>query len=323
MSAMLEHPFAPFVRILGKGQKGSRGLTQAEAYQAMGMLLDGEVEDTQLGAFLMLLRFKEESPEELAGFTQAVRERVAAPAIAVDIDWPSYAGKRRQLPWFMLAAKALANNGVRILMHGGGQHTAGRMYAEDLLAKLAIQSCASWSEVAQSLEQDSIAFAPLGTWMPALQRMIDLRNTLGLRSPVHSLGRLLNPLAARCGLQSIFHPGYQAVHQQANVLLGDHALVIKGDGGEIEVRPDTTDQVLGATAGQAWQEEWPAQIGRQVKAQTLQVERLIAVWQGTEQDLYAEQAILATMALALRGLGRERAEAFSAAEEMWEKRHGA
>ena len=142
-------------------------------------------------------------------------------------------------------------------------------------------------------------------------------------SPVHSLARLLNPLAARCGLQSIFHPGYQAVHQQANVLLGDHALVIKGDGGEIEVRPDTTDQVLGATAGQAWQEEWPAQIGRQVKAQTLQVERLIAVWQGTEQDLYAEQAILATMALALRGLGRERAEAFSAAEEMWEKRHGA
>lgn len=321
MSESIEHPFAHFVRILGKGQKGSRGLTQEEAYQAMGMLLDGNVEDTQLGAFLMLLRFKEETPEELAGFTQAVRERVNAPSIAVDIDWPAYAGKRRQLPWFMLAAKALANNGVRILMHGGGRHTAGRMYAEDVLDALDIHSCESWDEVATNLDQGHIAFIPLGVWMPRLQRMIDLRNTLGLRSPVHSLARLLNPLAARCGLQSIFHPGYQAVHQQASVILGDHALVMKGDGGEIEVRPDTTDQLLAATDGQAWSEEWPAQIGRQVKAQTLDAERLLAVWQGTEQDVYGEQAILATMALALRGLGREREAAFKEAEHMWEKRH--
>lgn len=86
MSESMEHPFASFVRILGKGQKGSRGLTQEEAYTAMGMMLDGKVEDTQLGAFLMLLRFKEETPEELAGFTLAVRERVTAPAIAVDLD---------------------------------------------------------------------------------------------------------------------------------------------------------------------------------------------------------------------------------------------
>ncbi len=321
MSEAIEHPFAPFVRILGKGQKGSRGLKQDEAYQAMGMLLDGQVEDTQLGAFLMLLRFKEETPEELAGFTRAVRERVNAPAIAVDIDWPTYAGKRRQLPWFLLAAKALANNGVRILMHGGGQHTAGRMYAEDLLDSLTIVSCASWDEVAQCLDRDNIAFAPLGSWMPRLQRMIDLRSILGLRSPVHSLARLLNPLSARCGLQSVFHPGYQEVHQQANVILNDHALVIKGDGGEIEVRPDTTDQLLGASNGQAWDETWPAQIGRQVKAQTLDAERLLAVWRGSDQDLYGEQAVLATMALALRGLGRERDAAFTEAEQMWVNRH--
>ena len=68
-----EHPFAPFVRILGKGKTSSRSLTLDEARQAMAMILDGEVEDVQLGAFLMLLRVKEESPEELAGFVQASR----------------------------------------------------------------------------------------------------------------------------------------------------------------------------------------------------------------------------------------------------------
>src|SRR5690606_24165098 len=117
-----EHPFAVFVRILGKGKRGARGMTREEAREAMGMLLDGKVEDTQLGAFLMLLRHKEESAEELAGFTEALRQRLDAPRIAVDIDWPSYAGKKRHLPWFLLAIKALAASGVRILIHGGGAH---------------------------------------------------------------------------------------------------------------------------------------------------------------------------------------------------------
>ena len=94
-----EHPFAQFVRILGKGKRGARGLTREEAREAMGMLLDDKVEDTQLGAFLMLLRHKEESAEELAGFTEAIRSRLAAPGIRVDLDWPSYAGKKRHLPW--------------------------------------------------------------------------------------------------------------------------------------------------------------------------------------------------------------------------------
>lgn len=318
--AQQEHPFAHFIRILGKGQKGSRGLTQTEAYTAMGMLLDGEIEDTQLGAFLMLLRFKEETAEELAGFAQAVQERVQAPAIKVDLDWPSYAGKKRQLPWYLLAVKALAQSGVRVFIHGGGQHTDGRLYTEDLLDTLDIPHCQSWNEVSTALDEHNLAYMGLGQWMPRLQRCIDLRNTLGLRSPVHSLARLLNPLQAQCVLQSIFHPNYQPIQQQANVLLGQRSLVIKGDGGEIEVRPEVTDTLMGATEGQAWDEEWPAQIGRQVKAQTLEPQRLLALWQGQDTDLYGEQAIIATIALGLRGLGRERDEAFAQAQEIWQAR---
>ena len=41
-----EHPFAVFVRILGKGKRGARDLTREEAREAMGMLLDGKAEDT-------------------------------------------------------------------------------------------------------------------------------------------------------------------------------------------------------------------------------------------------------------------------------------
>lgn len=316
-----EHPFAEFVRILGKGKRGARGLTREEARAAMTLLLEGKVEDTQLGAFLMLLRHKEESAEELAGFTEALRSHLQAPHIAIDLDWPSYAGKKRHLPWYLLAAKCLAGNGVRILMHGGGAHTAARLYTEQLLDLLSIPLCRDWDAVAQALDSQQLAFFPLQDWAPQLQRMIDLRNTLGLRSPIHSLARVLNPLAARCALQSIFHPGYQAVHREASRLLGDHALVIKGDGGEIEVNPDVISHLYGTTAGEEWDEEWPAlSAQRHVKPASLQPEQLLAVWRGDAEDSYGEMAVVATMALALRGLGHSREQAFILAQQYWDAR---
>ncbi|MCY7260079.1 glycosyl transferase family protein [Pseudomonas protegens] len=316
-----EHPFAQFVRILGKGKRGARNLTREEAREAMGMLLDGKVEDTQLGAFLMLLRHKEESPEELAGFTEALRERLNAPAIALDLDWPTYAGKKRHLPWYLLAAKCLAQNGVRILLHGGGAHTAGRLYTEQLLEPLGIPLCREWPSVSQALDQGNLAFMPLGDWAPQLQRMIDLRNILGLRSPIHSLARILNPLGARCGLQSIFHPGYQAVHRDASGLLGDNVIVIKGDGGEIEINPDTTSHLYGSTGGVSWDEEWPAlSAQRHVKPASLEPEHLLALWRGDVEDSYPQLALLATMALALRGLGMPREQAFERAQQYWDAR---
>lgn len=316
-----EHPFAEFVRILGKGKRGARNLTREEAHNAMGMLLDGKVEDTQLGAFLMLLRHKEESAEELAGFTQALRERLDAPPIQVDIDWPTYAGKKRHLPWYLLAAKCLGQNGVKVLMHGGGAHTAGRLYAEQLLNLLDIPLCRNWQAVGGALADQGLAFMPLVDWAPRLQRMIDLRNTLGLRSPIHSLARILNPLSARCGLQSIFHPGYQSVHREASRLLGDNVIVVKGDGGEIEINPDTISHLYGTTAGQAWDEEWPALSPRRhVKPATLDPQQLVALWRGELQDSYPQLALISTIALALRGLGVAREQAFEQAEQFWERR---
>lgn len=319
----VEHPFAPYVRIVGKGKRGARGLTREEAREAMGMVLDGRVEDVQLGAFLMLLRHKEESAEELAGFCEAVRMRMPVPdELRVDLDWPSYAGKKRHLPWYLLAVKALSREGIRVLMHGGGAHTAGRLYSEALLERLAIPRCESWGAVDRALADGRPAFMPLSAFMPALQRMIDLRAVLGLRSPIHSLARLLNPAGARCGLQSIFHPGYQAVHREASRLLGDRAIVIKGEGGEIEINPDGPCALAGTAEGLGWDEVWPARSAlRRIKPDSLDLAHLLAVWDGSAHDAYGEDAVLSTLALAFRGLGAPREEAFERARVCWERRH--
>src|SRR3954470_7935854 len=104
-----EHPFAQYVRTLGKGPNLSRNLNEDEALEAARMVMREEVEPIQLGAYLALLRVRGESPEELAGLVRAARETLAIPTAApkVDLDWPSYAGKRHRLPWFLLSALLL------------------------------------------------------------------------------------------------------------------------------------------------------------------------------------------------------------------------
>src|SRR5215469_5234955 len=87
-----EHPFAAFVRTLGRGPGRSRALTRDEARDALAMILAGKAEPHQIGAFLMLLRYRGEDPEEVAGLVEAARAAIlerAAEKVAIDLDWPS------------------------------------------------------------------------------------------------------------------------------------------------------------------------------------------------------------------------------------------
>jgi anthranilate phosphoribosyltransferase len=296
----IEHPFAQYVRILGKGKNGSRALTREEAYAAFRMILDDQVLPEQLGAFLMLMRVKEEEPEELAGFVRAVRDTIRVPADAprVDLDWSSYAGKRRQLPWFILATLLLAQNGVRVFMHGASGHTAGRLYTKDVLATLGIVPCTSLAEASARLRDSNFAYLDLEYLSPKLHKIIELRPILGLRSPVHTIARLLNPFGAEHVMQGIFHPGYRPMHQEAAMLLGQpHLAVIKGEGGEIERNPDIPCLVQTVHHGVLADEEWPALFERRhVKDENLDVTRLRALWQGSgpadEMDEYGTAAVV-------------------------------
>jgi anthranilate phosphoribosyltransferase len=212
-----EHPFAPYVRILARGKTKSRPFTGEEAEAAMAMILAGEVRPEQLGAFLMLLRFKEETAEEIAGFVRAARAtfNLPDPLPKVDLDWSSYAGKRRQLPWFLLSALVLVQNGVRVIMHGTEGHTPGRVYLRDTLEALGLPVSTSFAEAAAAIDRVGFAYLPLEVLSPTLREIINLRPVLGLRSPVHTLSRLLNPFSATHVLQGIFHRGFQDTHQVA------------------------------------------------------------------------------------------------------------
>ena len=229
------------------------------------------------------------------------------------------------MPWYLLSCFALADQDISLYMHGASGHTPGRLYTEDVLQQLNIPVAENWQAVRQQLDQTNFAFMPLEFMCPELQRIIDLRSYLGLRSPVHTLSRLLNPLRATHSMQSIFHPSYGDSHQQAAIALGqENAAVFKGEGGEIERRPEASCAVKVVTEGKASEEFWPKMVeGRQALPESLNVQDLIAVWRGEKEVRYALDAIIGTLAIALSLLNKadNQQQAMSLAQSYWQKRN--
>jgi anthranilate phosphoribosyltransferase len=322
-----EHPFAQYVRILGKGRNGSRGLTADESYEAMRMILNDEVEPIQLGAFLMLMRVKEETPEEVAAAVRAIRETLKVPSDApkVDLDWSSYAGKKRQLPWYLLATLLLAQNGVKIFMHGASGHTAGRIYTKEVLPALGIPVATSLEEASEQIKQHNFSYLDLEQLSPKLYEIIEMRPVLGLRSPVHTIARMINPFNAPYMMQGIFHPGYRDTHQEAGQHLGQpHMAVIKGEGGEIERNPDQACLIRTVHDGVLGEEEWPPMFAkRHIRSDDLDVQHLAQVWDGSREDEYGVGSVIGTVAVTLYMMGRaaSREEAEAEAKRLWESRN--
>lgn len=319
-----EHPFAQYIRIIGKGKNGARSLTYDEAYQAFSMILKDEVLDVQLGAFLMLLRVKEESVDELTGFVQATKDQLNFQPLHVDLDWSSYAGKRKHFPWFLLSALTLAKHGYKIVMHGASGHTINRVYTEQVLEYLGFPICQNEAEVAQQLAQRNFAYLPLDVISPILSDLIGLRNVMGLRSPIHTLARLINPFNAKATLQAIFHPAYRSSHQQTAFQLGyQNSAVIKGEGGEFERNPDAKTLICGIQNGELYEYELPKLTDNRSPAEEeLDLAVFKAVWEGKINHEYGEIAVIETMGIALYTMGvvNRYDEAMVKARALWTDR---
>lgn len=319
-----EHPFAPYLRIVGKGPNLSRALERDEARGAMRMIAAGEVEPEQLGAFLLLLRYRGETGAEIAGFIEGAREVIDAPgAAAADLDWPSYADRHRQQPWFVLAALLLAENGVRVLMHGIDGYHEGYAPTRPVLAALGIEPAPGLADAARRLETHNIAYAGLEDFCPAIERLFHLRPTLGLRTVVNTFARALNPLGAPAQVQGVVHPPYRDAHQETALLLGQPRMaVFKGGGGEVQRNPLKPCEVFWVRDGAAGTETWPAILPDtryDWRGETLETDRVAALWRGEIAAPAPEAAITATAALALHTLGRAATmdEAQAMAEAMW------
>jgi anthranilate phosphoribosyltransferase len=317
--------FAAFLRTIGRGATLGRPLDEAEAERAMAMILDGAVEPVQLGAFLLVLRYRTETPAELAGFVRAVRARLpGADRLAVDLDWPSYADRHKQLPYFALAALLLAANGVRVLMHG--IEGEGPATTPKALAALGVRAAASTAEAADQLDACGFAYLPLKAICPELEALFHLRPLLGLRTPANSLARELNPFGAPHQIQGVFHPTYLPLHQATAIRLGQpRAVIFKGGGGEAQRNPDKPCRAVRVDGDTAVEVVWPALTEAEPhpwRKEALEPERLAGLWCGDWEAPGPVAAVVGTTAMALELLGRARTmqQAESEAWRLWQDR---
>ena len=314
------HDFAPFVRILGRGPGKSRSLTRDEARLALGMVLRGEATREQIGALLMLMRFRGEAADEMAGMVEAARTYAGLPwelGPPVGLDWPSYAdGRTRGLPWYLLAALLVAQSGCRVLMHGP-LAGPGRQLLVAAMRGLAIMPAASASDARAALDATGFAFVRLEALCPALADLLALRGVLGLRSPLNTVGRLLDPAGAKGSVDGVFHPAYIAVHVGTAALLGRSVSVLKGGGGEAEWTGAKPLIVTTTTGEETWQA-----LDTIGKPASETAEDLIAVWRGQREDPAGSATVIATAAVALRAAGRTGtvADCLASARVLWASR---
>jgi anthranilate phosphoribosyltransferase len=313
--------FAKFVATLGRGPGRSRALTRDEAETAFGMVLRGEPDPHQVGAFLMLLRFRGEDAEEITGMVQAIRTHAALGSdnLGAELDWPSsVAGRTRGAPWFLLAALALARSGVTVLMHGSNDFSSG-ISVEDALAAIGLRADLA------TLRTQRFAYVPVRTMAPAVARLLDMRRLFGLRSPVNTAVRLLNPANAPFGVDGVFHPPYIAVHLGvAERMQRRRLLVLKGGGGEAERVPlkPATASLWDRTSGSR-EIGLPAQEGLLPHPPAEDTpDSLAAVWTGDATPRTPLATIHATIALGLLALGRtdDPARAMADAAAIWAQR---
>ena len=327
--------FAVHVATLGRGPGRGRALTRDEAREAFGMVLRGEVDPVQVGAFLMLLRYRGEDPDEITGLVEAVRDaaglgretlgRASIPLEPVDLDWPSYgAGRTRAAPWFLLSALALADSGWRVLMHGSNAFSGGIAVA-DALAALGRPAQTDAQAVDTALRRERFAYWPVSAMAPAIDRLLDLRRLFGLRSPVNTVARLLDPADARASVDGVFHPAYIALHLAvAERLRRPSLLVLKGGGGEAERAPGKPVAAHLHHAGSDVRELLLPALGafaRPGEAPDTPA-RLAAIWRGEAQCEVAVRTVTGTIAMALLAMRHcgTPAEADLRAPHIWEAR---
>jgi len=228
-----------YIKEIGRGKEGARALSQNQAADMFGQILDGLVTDLEVGAFCIAMRIKGETPEEMCGFLDAVQQRltpVRIPPTGTDraaVVIPSYNGARKLPVLTPLLALLLAREGLPVLMHGTATEDK-RVGTSEVLAALGIAA----QSTVEPLINGQVAFYPTALLHPGLQRLLDVRRVVNLRNPAHSLVKLMQPCdGAQVLVTSYTHPEYAVSMEEVLCRRQSTALLIRGTEGEAVADP--------------------------------------------------------------------------------------
>jgi anthranilate phosphoribosyltransferase len=217
-----------------------RDLTRDEAREVMGQIMTGDATPAQIGGFLVALRAKGETADEIAGCAQAMRAHVLAVQPRRDdlVDTAGTGGDgAHTINISTAAALVAAAAGAAVAKHGN-RAVSSACGSADVLEALGFSLEQEPERIAQSIDELGFGFLFAPSHHPAMRHAAPVRKELATRTVFNVLGPLTNPAGARAQVVGVYSP--QLVRTIAEVLatLGARrAFVVHGAGGIDELSP--------------------------------------------------------------------------------------
>lgn len=222
-----------FAELLDKLRR-HEDLSSDEAARAMGAIMDGQAQPSQIAGLLMALALKGEKPAEMAGLARAMRQRaVHLPSAAGDVfDTCGTGGdSAHTFNVSTAAALVLAGAGVRVAKHGN-RAVSSRCGSADVFEALGVDLEADADRVMRALTEAGVAFFFAPAWHPSMRHAGATRRELGVRTAFNLLGPMTNPAGASRQLVGVSRPEHTELMARTLGDLGtDRAWVVHGAGG--------------------------------------------------------------------------------------------
>lgn len=221
--------FKPF---LEKALSGAP-LTADEAEAAFGLIMDGVLHDAQIGGFLVALRMRGETVDEIAAAAKVMRAKanaISAPADAVDIVGTGGDGVGT---WNISTAAALvlAGCGLRVAKHGN-RALSSKSGAADALSALGVNLDAPFERIERAIAEAGIGFLMAPRHHPAIKSVMPARIAMGVRTVFNVLGPLTNPAGVDRICIGVYDPAWlEPLAHTLHALGTRRAWVLHGAGG--------------------------------------------------------------------------------------------
>lgn len=215
-----------------------RDLSRADVQSVFAEMMDGKASDTHKSAFLIALRMKGETPDEIAGAVMALRERVIPLQVDPDglIDTCGTGGDARgTFNISTVAAFVAAAAGARVAKHGN-RAVSSSCGSADLLTALGVKIDLQPERIVEVLRRVGIAFLFAPKLHPAMAAVAGVRRELGVRTIFNLIGPLANPAFARRQVMGVYSPALlDAVGEVHRNLGAEHVLVVHSRDGLDEI----------------------------------------------------------------------------------------
>jgi anthranilate phosphoribosyltransferase len=233
-------------------------LTREDAREAMGAIMTGEATPAQIGGFLVALRLKGETPDEIAGFAEAIRGHVLAVRPQRDdlVDTAGTGGDgQATINISTGAALVAAAAGAAVAKHGN-RAVSSASGSADVLEALGFSLEAPPERIARSIDELGFGFLFAPTHHPGFRHAAPVRRELATRTVFNVLGPLTNPAGARAQIVGVYEPSLVRTIAEVLARLGARrAFVVHGAFGVDELSPAGPNLVCEVVDGSVHERE--------------------------------------------------------------------